>query len=93
MSAEPQKQPTKRSAVLSQRPEYQRLGEWIRRERESRGLKQRPLSVKLGKPEQFLHKVETGRQRIDFVEFADLCREFGTSADDLVALLRSLRDQ
>lgn len=40
----------------------------------SKGLEQRPLSRKLGKPEQYLTKVEAGKQRIDLIEFLDLLR-------------------
>jgi ribosome-binding protein aMBF1 (putative translation factor) len=82
MSADREKVSSPRSAVLSQRPEYQRLGEWIRKARESKGLQQKPLSRALGKPEQFLNKVEQGRQRIDVVEFSDLLRELGCSIQD-----------
>lgn len=69
--AHPKKQPTRQS-VLSSRPDYLALGEWIRRERESRGLQQRPLSRAMGKPAEYLNKVEMGKQRIDVVEFFDL---------------------
>lgn len=63
-----------RSAVLDARPEYERLGRWIKKIRESKGLQQKPLSRALGKPEQFLNKVEHGRQRLDVVELIDLLK-------------------
>lgn len=77
MSSERKKSRSARSAVLPHRPEYQRLGEWIRQARESKGLQQKPLSRRLGKPEQFLNRVEMGRQRIDVVDFVDLLKALG----------------
>ena len=64
-----------RQVTLGSRPEYAELGEWIRKIRESKGLQQRPLSRALGKPEQYLTKVEAGRQRVDAVELFDLLSE------------------
>ena len=63
--------------MLSARAEYSILGQWIRQERETRGLEQKPLSRAIGKPEQFLGKVESGKQRIDVVEFCDLMFAMG----------------
>lgn len=65
---------TPRSTTIGSRPEYAELGEFIRKLRESKGLQQKPLSRAMGKPEQFLNKVEAGRQRIDVVEFFDLLK-------------------
>ena len=68
---------TPRSAVLDARPEYERLGRWLRARREQSGHQQKPLSRSIGKPEQFLNKVEHGRQRIDLIEFLDLFQALG----------------
>lgn len=61
-----------RSSVIGRRAEYDRLGAWIRKQREAAGLQQKPVSRALGKPDQFLNKVEQGRQRIDVIEFSEL---------------------
>lgn len=79
-----------RTAVLQTRPEYERLGRWIRTHRESAGLSQRALSRRLGKSEQFLHKVEHGRQRIDLVEFLDLCLALQITDEELLGLRSGL---
>jgi len=71
------KKRTARSAVLDTRPEYERFGAWMRAQREAAGLQQRPISRLLGKPEQFINKVEHGKQRIDVVEFLDFCQALG----------------
>ncbi len=78
-SVRPDREPKSRNSVLSSRPEYLLLGEWIARQREAQGLGQKPLSRALGKPEQFLNKVERGRQRLDLVEFFDLMNRLNPS--------------
>lgn len=72
---------TRRSAVLHARPEYERLGKWLRSVREAAGLEQKPVSRAIGKPAQFLNKVEQGKQRIDVVEFVDLLRALNYVGD------------
>lgn len=83
-----------RSAVLDSRPEYERLGRWLRAQREAAGLQQKPLSRSLGKPEQYVNKIELGRQRIDVVEFLDLCAALkldqGLTFKELMAAVGSL---
>jgi transcriptional regulator with XRE-family HTH domain len=49
--------------------------------REAAGLQQKPVSRSLGKPEQYVNKVEHGRQRIDVIEFLDLCSTLGLDQD------------
>lgn len=91
MSANRDKVRSQRAPVLSQRAEYELLGSWIRKLREERGIGQKPLSRKLGKPEVFLNKVEHGRQRIDLVEFADLLRELHAEPEELAKLITALQ--
>ena len=78
---------TPRSAVLDSRPEYERLGVWLRARREEVGIQQKPLSRSVGKPEQFLNKVEHGRQRIDLVEFLDVFQAMGIDPELTVGQL------
>lgn len=78
-----------RSAVLSSRPDYQELGEWLRGLRIEAGFEQKPLSRLLGKPDQFIHKVESGKQRIDLVEFRDLLRLLRVDAGVALQFLTS----
>jgi ribosome-binding protein aMBF1 (putative translation factor) len=82
---EPKKIRATRSVVLSSRPDYERIGLWIRGERMRRGVGQKELSRKLGKPEQFMNKVEHGRQRIDLVEFLDVAAILGLGRDVTLA--------
>lgn len=76
--------------MLDSRPEYERIGHWLRARREEASLQQKPLSRLMGKPEQFLNKVEHGRQRIDLVEFLDLCRVLGLDPGQTVGELAEI---
>lgn len=88
-----QRKPSPRSAVLNTRPEYERLGKWLRKAREEAGFDQRPLSLQIGKSGQFLNKVEQARQRIDVVDFLDVIRALGVGGEvtlaDLVEVISS----
>ena len=70
-----------RSVVLAIRPEYERIGLWLKELREKQNVGQRELCRRLGKPPAFIHKVEHGKQRIDLVEFLDLLQAIGTVQD------------
>jgi DNA-binding transcriptional regulator YiaG len=76
-----------RTSTLGTRPEYAELGDLIRGLRESKGLQQKPLSRAMGKPEQFLNKVEMGRQRIDVIEFLDLLHLIEPGGGDSQSML------
>lgn len=55
--------------------------------RRSAALTQVELAVRLGKPQSFVSKVETGERRLDFVEFVDWARAVGMNELDLAALI------
>lgn len=76
-------------SAVDLRPEYQRLGGWIRAKRVEHGLSQRELAEAVGKPEMYVSKIERGRQRIDVVEFMDLALLLRL---DLSATMLELRD-
>lgn len=71
------------------RPEYERLGNWLKEQRNRVGRSQRDVSECLRKPVTYLSKVENGKQRLDVVELIDLVRELGLEQQvrlaDLVA--------
>jgi transcriptional regulator with XRE-family HTH domain len=49
----------------------------LRGVRVERGLKQRELSRKLKKAENYITKIETGERRCDVPEFFELCEAMG----------------
>ncbi|GBQ28257.1 transposase [Gluconacetobacter sacchari DSM 12717] len=68
-------------------PRQQRLMELLIAARRARGLTQTELAVRLGKPQSYVAKYETGERRIDVIEFLDIATTIGI---DVAALLSNL---
>lgn len=66
-------------------PDYARLIAWLVAKRDAVGMTQQILAKKLGVPQSFVAKVETGQRRIDVIEFVTIARALGV---DPVKLLR-----
>lgn len=54
-------------------PQSQRLSEWLRLQREARGLTMRQAAELINKPHSFIGKIEVGQRRLDIVEFVWYC--------------------
>lgn len=49
------------------------LADWLREQREAKGLTMRELAAKLGVPHSFVGKVEQRERRLDVVEYLIYC--------------------
>jgi transcriptional regulator with XRE-family HTH domain len=56
----------------------------LRSARERCGLSQRELAVRLGKPQSFISKIETGERRVDLIEALAICEVLGIPLDSIV---------
>jgi len=54
-------------------PQHQRLIDWLKQQREAKGLSMRALGVRLDTPHSFVGKVEQGERRLDVIEFLQYC--------------------
>ena len=68
-------------------PSQRRLRQLLVDLRLRRGLSQSSLAARLGKPQSFVSKYETGERRLDILEFTAICRAL---EDDPIAVLRAL---
>lgn len=66
---------------------YERVLDALRAARLNSGMKQTDVARKLGRPQSFVSKIETGERRIDLIELAELCRLY---RKDLIAFVRAL---
>jgi transcriptional regulator with XRE-family HTH domain len=57
--------------------EYQRFLVYLREARRQAGLTQAEAARRLGKPQSFLSKCETGERRVDFVELLTFANLYG----------------
>ncbi|MBD3768186.1 MAG: helix-turn-helix domain-containing protein [Gammaproteobacteria bacterium] len=71
-------------------PESVRFGDWLRSQREAKGLTMREAGKLLGKPHSFVAKIETGQRRLDVIEYVWYSQSLGF---DMVAGLQSIVKQ
>ncbi len=56
----------------------------LRQERSLAGLKQADLAKRLGMPQSFVSKYESGERRLDFIEVQSICAALGVKLVDFV---------
>ena len=61
-------------ASMTQRHMYESLQKALVEARQSKGLTQTEIAVRLGKPQSFVSKYESGERRLDVVEFIEVCQ-------------------
>lgn len=68
-----------------------KLQDLLRQVRLGAGLRQRDLAERLGQPQSFVSKYESGERRLDLLEIRQICLAAGVSLTDFVERLeRSL---
>lgn len=71
----------------------QALREFLRNCRKAAGLRQADLARRLGVPQSFVSKYESGERLLTFLEVLSLLRELGVSVDEAIKHLpRSLNE-
>lgn len=53
--------------------EHARLIEWLKQQRQQKGLSMRDLAIRLDVPHSFIGKIEQGERRLDVVEYLQYC--------------------
>ncbi len=64
--------------------EQKKLRSLLKQIRRGAGLRQGDLALKLGKPQSFVSKYESGERRLDLLEVRQICRAVGISLTDFV---------
>lgn len=59
-------------------PRYQRVATLLAQIRRERGLLQQDVADKLGRPQAYVSKVESGARRLDLIELMDMLRVLET---------------
>lgn len=68
-------------------PRYTRLKELLVRARADAGLSQVEVAARLGRPQSFVSKYESGERGLDVVELIEVCAVLGFSPEVLVVML------
>lgn len=63
--------------AATRRPEYRRFLQRLRAAREGRGLTQAKVAKRLGLPQSYVSKCESGERRVDVIELANFARLYG----------------
>jgi transcriptional regulator with XRE-family HTH domain len=63
---------------------YSRFREALVAARESAGLSQHALAKRLGRPQSFVSKCESGERRVDVVELVQICKVLRADPVDIV---------
>ena len=71
-------------------PRRARLQELLAERRSAAGLTQAELAARLGRPQSFVSKYETGERRLDVVEFLEVAEALAADPAGLVAELAAL---
>jgi len=66
---------------------YKRLCEILAKARKSKGLTQADVADRLGKPQSYVSKYESGERRLDVVEFIDIAEAIGIRPNSLIGKL------
>ena len=69
----------------------QRLQKLLRQARADAGLSQVELAARLGKPQSFVSKYESGERRLDLVELQQICMAVGIDLIKFVKAFNRLR--
>lgn len=68
-------------------PESERLSNWLRQQRQAKGLTMRQAAALIGKPHSFVGKIEVGQRRLDVIEFIWYCEALGINPLDGIKVL------
>lgn len=63
---------------------YKRLQEALKAARKASGQTQAEVGERLGRPQSYVNKYETGERRLDVIEFLDVAEVLGASSADLL---------
>lgn len=68
-------------------PRYQQIATLLAELRKQRGLLQQDVADRLGRPQAFVSKVESGARRVDLVELLDFLRVLNADPHAFIDLL------
>jgi len=69
---------------MMQRNMYESLQKALVEARQSKGLTQTEIAMRLGKPQSFVSKYESGERRLDVVEFLGVCQALSVKPSSIL---------
>jgi transcriptional regulator with XRE-family HTH domain len=71
--------------------EHRKVVALLRTIRQEAGLRQVDVAERLGRPQSFVSKYESGQRRLDLIELRAICQALGTSLPKFVRRLQGQR--
>lgn len=68
---------------------HARLCSIIRRERKRLGWQQKQLAIAIGRSQSFVAKMENGQQRLEVLEFMEICDVLGYEAEKVISEIKA----
>ncbi|MGI5308185.1 helix-turn-helix domain-containing protein [Rheinheimera sp. WS51] len=82
--------PSRSKSNLANSPKRVALGQWLRQQREAKGLTMRDLSAISGKPHSYFGKMEQAQRGLDVLEFIELCKWMEIVVSSAITQLQKL---
>ena len=68
----------------------EKLQELLKRIRQDKGVRQIELAEKLGVPQSFISKYESGHRQLDILELRQICQAIGISLQEFIQKLEDV---
>jgi transcriptional regulator with XRE-family HTH domain len=75
------------NASMPRNPLYEQLQRALQDARKTKNLTQRDVSARLGKPQSYISKYESGERRLDLIEFLEVCEALEIKPDYILLRL------
>ncbi len=65
----------------------------LKKTRQDAGLLQSVLAERLGRPQSFVSKYESGERRLDLIELREVCQAMGISLENFIIQFEEISDE
>lgn len=72
---------------MSRSPLYDTFQKALVEARQEVGLTQQDVAIRLGRPQSFISKYESGERRLDVIEFLDVCQSLSVKPQSILKKL------
>jgi transcriptional regulator with XRE-family HTH domain len=77
---------------MPRNPQYETFQKALVDARQEIGLTQQEVAFRLGRPQSFVSKYESGERRLDVIEFLDVCQALGIKPQTILKKLEVAGD-
>lgn len=74
---------------MSRSPLYKKLESCLQQARQKRAWTQAEVATRLGKPQSFVSKYESGERRLDVIEFLEVCKALEIRPNEVLDTLNA----